>query len=144
MAFRGHFEHSLDAKHRLSIPARYRTEFGSGLVLSKDSDACITVSTPEAHEQKVDRALAGKNPLSPEYKRIQRYFQGNSFDLDLDSAGRVTLPVKLLAHASVDKEVVVAGVGEHLEVWSREGWQAEQEALDAGIEEVTSSLGDAP
>ena len=143
MAFRGHFEHSLDAKHRLSIPARYRAALASGLVLSKDSDACITVATPEAHEQKVDRALAGKNPLSPEYKRIQRYFQGNSFDLDLDSAGRVTLPVKLLAHAGVDKEVVVAGVGEHLEVWSREGWQAEQEALDAGIEEVTSSLGDA-
>ncbi len=143
MAFRGHFEHSLDAKHRLSIPARYRTAFGSGLVLSKDSDACITVSTPEAHEQKVERAVIGLNPLGPEYKRIQRYFQGNSFDLDLDSAGRVTLPVKLLAHAGVDREVVVAGVGEHLEVWSREGWQAEQEALDAGIEEVTSSLGDA-
>ena len=143
MAFRGHFEHSLDAKHRLSIPARYRTALGSGLVLSKDSDACITVSTPEAHEQKVERAVIGLNPLGPEYKRIQRYFQGNSFDLDLDSAGRVTLPVKLLAHAGVDKEVVVAGVGEHLEVWSREGWQAEQEALDAGIEEVTNSLGDA-
>ncbi len=143
MAFRGHFEHSLDAKHRLSIPARYRTAFGSGLVLSKDSDACITVSTPEAHEQKVERAVIGLNPLGPEYKRIQRYFQGNSFDLDLDSAGRVTLPVKLLAHAGVDREVVVAGVGKHLEVWSREGWQAEQEALDAGIEEVTNSLGDA-
>ena len=142
MAFRGHFEHSLDAKHRLSIPSRYRTAFGSGLVLSKDSDACITVSTPEAHEQKVDRALSGRNPLSSEYKRIQRYFQGNSFDLDLDAAGRVTVPAKLLAHAGVDKEVVVAGVGEHLEVWSREGWQAEQEALDAGIGEVTNSLGD--
>lgn len=143
MAFRGHFEHSLDAKHRLSIPSRYRNAFGSGLVLSKDSDACITVSTPEAHEAKVDGAVIGLNPLGPEYKRIQRYFQGNSFDLDLDSAGRVTLPAHLLAHAGVDREVVVAGVGGHLEVWSREGWQAEQEALDASIEEVTSCLGDA-
>ena len=142
MRFRGHFEHSLDAKHRLSIPSRYRTAFPSGLVLSKDSDACITVSTPEAHEKKVDRAIGGLNPLGPEYKRIQRFFQAFSFDLELDSAGRVTLPAKLLAHAGVDKEVVVAGVGEHLEVWSREGWQAEQEALDAGIGEVTSSLGD--
>jgi len=142
MAFRGHFEHSLDVKHRLSIPSRYRTAFGSGLVLSKDSDACITVSTPEAHEQKVGRALTGRNPLSSEYKRTQRYYQGNSFDLDLDSAGRVTIPAQLLAHAGVDKEVVVAGVGEHLEVWSREGWQTEQEALDAGIGEVTDSLGD--
>ncbi len=142
MAFRGHFEHSLDAKHRLSIPSRYRAAFSSGLVLAKDSDACITAWPPEAHEKMVDRSLTGKNPLGPDFKRIQRFFQGNSFDLELDSSGRVTLPPPLLAHARVEKEVVVAGVGDHLEVWSRDGWQAEQQALDAGIGEVTDSLGD--
>ncbi len=142
MAFRGHFEHSLDAKHRLSIPSRYRTAFASGLVLSKDAETCITAWPPEAHEKMVDRALTGKNPLGSEFKRIQRYFQGNSFDLELDSAGRVTLPPTLLAHARVEKEVVVAGVGDHLEVWSRDGWNSEQSALDAVIGEVTDALGD--
>ena len=142
MAFRGHYEHSLDAKHRLSIPAKYRAAFSSGLVLAKDSDACVSVWTPDAHESTVERALQGKNPLGSEFKRIQRYFQANSFDIDLDSSGRVTLPPPLLAHARVDKDVVVAGVGDHLEVWARDRWQEEQEALDAGIGEVTDSLGD--
>ncbi len=142
MAFRGHYEHSLDAKHRLSIPARYRAPFSDGLVLSKDADACIAVWTPEEHESTVAQALAGKNPLGRDFKRIQRYFQSNSFDVELDSSGRVTLPPPLLTHAEIDKEVVVAGVGTHVEVWGREAWHADQEALDGDIGEVTESLGD--
>ena len=92
MAFRGHYEHSLDAKHRLSIPSRFRTAFSSGLVLAKDTDACISAWTPEAHEATVERALAGRNPFGREYRGLQRYFQANSFDMELDSSGRVTLP----------------------------------------------------
>lgn len=141
MAFRGHYEHSLDAKHRLSIPARFRTSFSSGLVLAKDWDTCITVWTPEVHERTVERALAGRNPFSPEFRKLRRYFEASSFDTELDSSGRVTLPPPLLAGAGVQKEVVVAGVGDHLEIWDRERWQEEQQALDASIEEVTQSLG---
>ncbi len=143
MAFRGHYEHSLDAKHRLSIPARFRAAFSSGLVLAKDTDACISAWTPEAHESTVERALAGRNPFGREYKGLQRYFQANSFDIELDSSGRVTLPPPLMEHAGIEKEVVVAGVGDHIEVWGRERWQEEQQALDASIGEVTDSLGDA-
>jgi MraZ protein len=142
MAFRGHYEHSLDAKHRLSIPAKFRAALSQGVVLAKDSDACISVWTAEGHESTVERALAGKNPFSPEYKALQRYFQGNAFDAELDSSGRVTLPPPLLAHAGIEKDVVVAGVGGNLEIWSRERWEQEQQALEQGIREVTGSLGD--
>jgi MraZ protein len=142
MAFRGHFEHSLDAKHRLSMPARFRATFSDGVVLSKDSDACISAWTPDAHESTVERALQGANPLGREYKRIQRYFQGNSFDVELDASGRVTLPSTLMTHAGIEKEVVVVGVGTHIELWDSERWLADQAALDATIEEVTESLGD--
>jgi MraZ protein len=135
-------EHSLDAKSRLSIPARYRTAFASGIVLAKDSDACLSAWTPEVQEQIIDRALQGKNPLGSEYKAIQRYFQSNSFDLELDSAGRVIVPPPLVEHAGIEKEVVVAGVGDHLEVWNRERWREEQSSLEGSIREVTEGLGD--
>jgi MraZ protein len=105
MGFNGYFEHSLDAKHRLSLPARFRTHYSSGLVLSQDPDACISVWPPELHQATVAQALEGKNPLTSEYKKLQRYFHGHSFDLELDSAGRVTLPPPLRTHARVDKEV---------------------------------------
>ncbi len=64
MAFRGHYEHSLDAKHRLSIPTRFRAAYSSGLVLAKDLDACISIWTPDVLEATVERGLADANPFS--------------------------------------------------------------------------------
>ena len=141
MAFRGHYEHSLDAKNRLSIPARFRATFSSGVVLAKDPETCVAVWTPATHEAIIERALGGLNPMGSEYRKLSRFYQGNSYDLELDSAGRVTLPPTLLAHASIEKEVVVVGVGDHLEIWGRERWEREQSSLDQEIGEVTERLG---
>jgi MraZ protein len=141
LAFRGHFEHSLDAKNRLSIPARFRAAFSSGTVLAKDPETCVAIWTADAHEQIIERALGALNPISADYRRVSRFYQGNSFDIELDASGRVTLPPPLLSHAGIEKEVVVVGVGDHLEVWSKDRWQDQQEALDAQIEEVTERLG---
>jgi MraZ protein len=141
LAFRGHYEHSLDVKNRLSIPARFRAAFSSGVVLAKDPEPCVAVWTPDTHEEIIRRALGDLNPMGAQYRTLSRFYQGNSFEVELDAAGRVTLPPPLLAHAGVDREVVVVGVGDHLEVWSRERWQRQQEALDAEIKEVTERLG---
>lgn len=143
MAFRGHYEHSLDAKNRLSIPARFRTAFSGGVVLAKDPAPCLAIWPPETHEAIIQRALGELNPMGAQYRKLSRFFQGNSFDVELDASGRVTLPPPLLADAGIDKDVVVAGVGDHLEVWSRERWASEQSSLDAEIEEVTEQLGHA-
>jgi MraZ protein len=141
LAFRGHFEHSLDAKNRLSIPTRFRTAFSSGTVLAKTPEPCVAIWTPETNEAIIERALSGLNPMGAEYRKASRFFQGNSFEVDLDASGRVTLPSPLLAHAGIEKDVVVVGVGDHLEVWARRRWQEEQQALDAEIGEVTERLG---
>lgn len=141
MAFRGHYEHSLDAKNRLSIPARFRASFSDGVVLAKDPETCVAVWTPATHESIIERALGGLNPMGSEYRKLSRFYQGNSFEIELDASGRVTLPPTLLTHADIEKEVVVVGVGDHLEVWGKQRWQREQEALDQEIGEVTERLG---
>ena len=143
MAFRGHFEHSLDSKNRLSIPARFRAAFSAGVVLAKDPETCVAVWTPTTHESIIERALGGLNPMGSEYRKLSRFYQGNSFEVELDASGRVTLPPPLLGHAAIEKEVVVVGVGDHLEVWGRELWEREQTALDREIGEVTERLGHA-
>jgi MraZ protein len=142
LAFRGHYEHSLDAKNRLSIPARFRAAFSSGVVLAKDPEPCVAIWPTETHESIIRKALGGLNPMGSQHRKLSRFFQANSWDIDLDAAGRVTLPPPLLGHANVEKEVVVAGVGDHLEVWDRERWNEQQESLDSQIEEVTEQLGD--
>ncbi len=141
MAFRGHFEHTLDAKNRLSIPARFRASFSAGVVLAKDPEPCMAVWTPDTHEAIIERALGGLNPMGSQYRKVSRFYQGNSFETDLDASGRVILPPPLLDHAGIAKEVVVVGVGDHLEVWSDERWREQQQALDAEIGEVTERLG---
>ena len=141
MAFRGHFEHSLDAKNRLSIPARFRASFSSGTVLAKDPEPCVAIWTPDTHEAIIERALGALNPMGSQYRKLSRFYQGNSFEVDLDATGRVTLPPPLLAHAGIGREVVVVGVGDHLEVWAAQHWRSQQDELDSEIGEVTEHLG---
>jgi MraZ protein len=141
MAFRGHFDYSLDAKHRLNVPPKFRAAFADGVVLAKALETCVAVWTPEGFERFTASFLENLNPVSAERRKLTRYFAGGSFDAELDAAGRVTLNAPLLAHAGIDKEVVVVGVLDHLEVWARKRWESDQRELDAEIVEIAEGLG---
>ena len=141
MAFRGHFEYSLDAKKRLNIPPRFRAAFSGGVVLAKWLEPCVAIWTPDAFESFTSSFLADLNPVSAERRKLTRFFAGSSFDTELDSAGRVTLNQALLDHAGVEKEVVLVGNLDHLEVWDRDKWIADQRELNAEIVEIAEGLG---
>ena len=141
MAFRGSFDYSLDAKNRLNVPPKFRASFSGGVVLAKALEPCVAIWAPEAFEAFTESFLADLNPVSAERRKLTRYFAGSSFDAELDAAGRVTLNDALLAHARIDREVVVVGVLDHIEVWSRERWAADQGELNAEIVEIAESLG---
>ena len=141
MEFRGNFDHSLDAKNRLNVPARFRAAFSDGVVLAKWLEPCVAIWTPEGFARFTASFLPDLNPLSSQRRKLTRYLAGNSFDVELDAAGRVTLNPALIAHAGIDREVVVAGVIDHLEVWARERWLAEQGELDAEILQIAESVG---
>lgn len=141
MAFRGQFDYSLDAKNRLNVPAKLRPAFSNGVVLAKALEPCVAIWAPEAFEAWTESFLAGLNPLSTERRKLTRFFAGNSWDVELDSAGRVTLGAPLLSHAGISKEVVVVGNIDHIEVWDRGRWQQDQESLDSEIVSIAESLG---
>jgi MraZ protein len=141
MALRGTFDYSLDAKNRLTVPAKFRGSLGERVVLAKGTAKCVTVWTPDEFDAYVAAALAGEHPLSPRADQINRYFQANSVELEIDSAGRVGIPPFLMDHAGLAKEVVVTGVGSRLEVWDRQAWADYNANLD--IAELTASFGNA-
>ncbi len=141
MAFRGQFDYSLDAKKRLNVPPKFRAAFSGGVVLAKALEPCVAIWTPDGFEAFTSSFLANLNPVSAERRKLTRYFAGNSWDVELDSAGRVTLNAPLLAHAGISKEVVVVGNLDHLEVWGRDRWQQDQESLDSEIVGIAESLG---
>ena len=141
MAFRGTFDYSLDAKNRLTVPAKFRAALAEGIVLAKGVDACVEIWPPKDFDSRTAAALDGRNPLSSDARRISAFFSANSQDAELDSAGRVGVPAFLAEHAALDKDVVVIGAGECLQLWDRKAWAAFNANLAAEIGEITERLG---
>jgi MraZ protein len=142
--FRGTFDHTLDAKNRLTVPARYRAALADGVVLAMpvDQEPCVGVWHPEEYERYSRRALADLPALSPRLSKLERFFYGSSQDADLDAAGRIMIPSFLLEHARLKKDVVVVGAGDRLELWSRDAWNDHRPALLSGVEEITAHVDD--
>ena len=143
MAFRGQYDYSLDAKNRFNIPPKFRASFSDGLVLAKWLEPCVTIWTPEGFDAVTEVYLGDLHPLSEERRKLVRYFTHNSFDAELDSAGRVTMHSRLLEHAGIDRAVVVAGNFDHVEVWNHEAWEADQADLGPQVTELASRFGHA-
>ena len=143
MAFRGTFDYSLDAKNRLTVPAKFRASLSEGVVLAKGIERCVQVWTPSDFEAYTGSALQGVHPLSAEARKLTRFFSANSLDTDLDAAGRVMVPAFLLEHGELRKEVVVTGAGACLEVWDRAAWGAYNSSLSDELPEITAAIGHA-
>jgi MraZ protein len=140
VAFRGLYEHSLDSKDRLTVPARFRSALADGVVLSKGLDPCVDLYTPEAFDGVSDTYLAPHSPFSADARKMRRRFHGGSFDEKLDSAGRVRLPKNLIEHAELNGPCVIVGAGDNLEIWNAEKWSSHEAELDAAAVEIAESL----
>jgi MraZ protein len=141
LAFTGTFEHNLDAKNRLTIPSKFRTALSGGVYLTRGVETCVSLYPAETYEQMAQSALQGINPLSTQGRELRRVLYASALETELDSAGRVMLGQKLLEHAGIDREVVITGVGECLELWDRSAWEAYDTDLTARAPDLTESLG---
>ena len=150
MTFRGTFEHALDAKHRLTIPAKFRGALSSGVVLAPSHEVevgaarTVAIWTPEAYDAFTSSSLAGLNPFSPKARELKRFFFNASFDTELDAANRVMIPTPLLDYADLHKEVVVTGSGECLEIWDRARYAHNFQEVLTRIPDLAASLGNTP
>ena len=145
MAFRGTFDYTLDVKNRLTIPAKFRATFADGLVLAlrHDTESCISVWRPEEFDAFLDTILQSFHPLSEEYGTVNRFYNSNSHEIDLDSAGRAAVPANLLEQTGLGKEVVITGAGQCLEVWDRAAWGEHNGTLRPAVKRITAQLGHA-
>jgi MraZ protein len=148
LIFRGTFEHALDAKHRLTVPSKFRAALAGGVVLAaspetnSDAPRSIAIWKPEAYDSYTSAALAGLSPIAPKARDLKRFFFNYSHDTELDSAHRVMIPPSLMEYAGLDKEVVVTGSGECLEVFDRAKYAGYSEDVLIRIPDIAASLGD--
>jgi MraZ protein len=136
----GEHAHTIDDKNRLTLPARFRHVFGDGIVVTRGMDGCLFAYTREDWERLVHDRLGSLDPLSKEGRRMQRHFFSAAIEADLDKQGRVILSAALLEHAKLGRDVVVAGVHDHLEIWDRDAWRRELAEVEGSAEDVAERL----
>ncbi len=141
MAFRGNFEYQLDDRNRVALPPKFREAFANGAVLVPGLDGCIEVYTPEGFE-----AEAGVVERVPAYseqgRQLRRAFFALSFDVQRDGQGRLLIPAKLLAYASIERDVVVLGNDQRLEIWDRALWEEQESMLPTARANALQRLAD--
>jgi MraZ protein len=127
--FLGEYEHTIDTKGRMAVPARFRAQMDRGAVISKGMGACLSVYTMNRWEEKSAELTSGKT--SEELRDFERRIYPSASEVELDGQGRMIIPAKLRAYASLGSEVTVAGVRDHFEIWDRATWRAYQERLES-------------
>ncbi|SFU98872.1 division/cell wall cluster transcriptional repressor MraZ [Butyrivibrio sp. INlla21] len=121
-AFRGEYSHSIDAKGRLIIPAKFRELLGEQFVVTKGFDGCLFVFAQEGWD-KFEEKLQSLPMDKPEARMLGRFFIAGAIDAETDKQGRILIPANLLQHAGIEKEAVIAGVGNRAEIWSKAEWE---------------------
>ena len=97
----GEYEHTIDDKNRLTLPAKFRSAFSGGIVVTRGMDGCLSAYAPDAWERVLQGRLASLDPLSKEGRRMQRFFYSGATEGELDKQGRVNVPAALIDHAGV-------------------------------------------
>jgi MraZ protein len=136
----GEYEHTIDDKNRLTLPAKFRRAFEDGVVVTRGLDGCLYAWTPAAWENYRDTTLSALHPLSQEGRRMHRHFFSGASETTPDKQGRVSIPPALLVHAKLGRDVVVAGVNDRLEIWDRAAWKRELAEVEGSAEDVAERL----
>jgi MraZ protein len=138
--FFGEYEHTIDDKKRLTLPARFREALADGVVLTRGLDRCLDVYARPEWEALVQARLAPLDPFSKEARTLKRFFFGAAADAELDKQGRVIVPPPLVRHAQLGREVVVTGVHDHLEIWDRSVWAEQVTKVEGSADDVAERL----
>lgn len=140
--FLGRYAHTVDAKGRLAIPARFRDELAEGLVLTRGIDRCLALYPMTAWQPLAEKVSA--LPITdPDARNFRRMVFAEAVNLDLDAQGRVLIPPELRRYAELEREAFVVGVNTSIEIWSPARWEAVNSLMDndgAAIAQRLASL----
>ena len=137
----GEYEHSLDAKGRLIMPAKLRQDIGDKFILTKGLDGCLFAFS-QTEWNNFEEKLKGL-PLSDKNARnFVRFFLSGATECEIDKQGRFLIPTNLRISANLEKDAIIIGVGTRIEIWNKETWEKCDEEISADeIAENMANLG---
>ncbi len=126
----GSYNHSMDAKGRVAVPAQFRDELGTSFFVRQEQEKCLALyskSEWNAFYEKIEKLPQITNP---EVRKLQRFFLGLAKEVQADAQGRVLIAPELRKYAGLKKEIVMIGVGNHVEIWDKATWEQECASVD--------------
>jgi MraZ protein len=130
--FLGEYQHSLDAKGRVILPARFRDQLEGGAVMAKSLDGCLAVYPVEEFQRVAANLQEARARGATERQAARSYFSG-AVEITPDKQGRVAIPVHLRSYAQLEREITVAGNFDHIEIWNHETFSQRDQVGSASI-----------
>lgn len=139
--FIGEYKHSIDEKGRLIVPVKFREKLGDNFYITKGFDQCLFVYPEEEWNKFIEKL--DNNPMKKkDARRIQRFFIASANECNLDKQGRILIGSHLRQYSEIEKEVILIGVSNRIEVWSKEKWDEYNADEDFDISELAEEMED--
>ncbi len=139
--FIGEYNHNLDDKGRLAIPAKFRTILKKGAVVTKGLDNCLFLYSKEQFDI-IAKKFAGLPIGSAKARAFSRHMLAGAMDLEFDNQGRITLPEYLRNFSGLKKKIIVAGLYNHLEIWDEAAWNKYKNESEKNSNAIAEEMGD--
>ncbi len=137
----GEYLHTLDAKKRLSLPAKFRKEVGKKVVITRGLDACLFLF-PQKSWDNIAKKLSSLPFGQADTRGMSRFILAGAVDTEVDNAGRILVPDYLKDFADLKSRVVLAGVSDRIEIWNEKTWEEYKHRIEKGADQMAEKLGD--
>lgn len=139
--FSGEFSQNLDVKNRIIVPAKLRSLLGEEFVISRGMENTISLYTLEKWEQ-LNTKLSKLSVTKKSHRLLTRFFLSGASELSHDKMGRILIPKSLKEFAKLEKECIFIGVGDHIELWNKQAWEAYMDENLDEFDDMIEEIGD--
>ena len=137
--FIGQYKYNIDEKGRLVIPSDFRKILGQTVIINKGIEKCITIYQ-ESEWKTISEKITNLAFTKSDNRKFSRYFFSAAFKKDFDSQGRINLDDVLIEHAKIEKECVIVGAGNVIEIWSKTKWEEQEEMRANEFDDISENI----
>ncbi len=135
----GEYQHSVDAKGRLIVPAKFREALGETFVVTRGLDNCL-FGYPMNEWRKLEEKLKGLPMTKKDTRAFARFFFSGATEVEIDKQGRINIPSTLMQHAHLVKECIVLGVSNRIEIWAKDAWETYFSESEQSFNEIAENM----
>ncbi len=135
----GEYQHNIDIKGRLIVPAKFRELLGEQFVITRGLDKCL-FAYPHSEWSKLEEKLQSLPLTKKDARSFTRFFFSGASECELDKQGRINIPQTLLSYADLEKKSVIIGVSNRVEIWSKPEWEAAFEEAEESFADIAENM----